>query len=224
MGNDLPDRNSLMAGGVICPCAVAALVPQAVVVQRLALILPVDVLLFIAGLIVAMLAYVFKSNTKRPLALARCADALGLCIALKPPRDRVDVFTSFPYLKRLKLPKAGKAANMLYGDHMGRPLTVVDYTSFHRQGYEQLVGSRTLAVATQALGLLMHNPVAVRTQTLAVFMQGFEELPTFAVVPITRRTVSLGSSSHRRANFSHSPTKRNLIDASRCWKRIAAAS
>jgi hypothetical protein len=148
--------------GVICPCGLAA------VVRRFAPDWSQDVALSsfflpLVGLAAALLVVGSRSRAKRSLTLARMADAMSHRLTLQPPRERLDFLTSFPFLNELQVAHSGRGANLLEGVYKGRPLTAVDYTSLHLLGYKHFV----------------------RSQTVAVFTQGFDALPTFAVVPQT---------------------------------------
>jgi hypothetical protein len=148
--------------GVICPCGAAAIVRQFAPdwSQDVALS---SFFLPLVGLAAALLVVGSRSRAKRSLALAQMADSLGLHFILEPSRDRTDFLASFPFLRQLHVAHSGHGANLLEGTYKGRPLTAVDYTSLHLLGYKHFV----------------------KSQTVAVFTQGFETLPTFAVVPQT---------------------------------------
>jgi hypothetical protein len=168
---DLQRRRSLLALifygglvaiplGVICPCGAAAVIrrfepdwSQGIALS--AFLLP------LVGLTAALLVVGSRSRTKRSWEIARLADSLALTFTHQPPNERLNFLTSFPLLNQLQVPHSGQGANLLEGIFKGRPLTAADYTSLHLLGYKHFV----------------------RSQTVAVFTQGFEALPTFAVVP-----------------------------------------
>jgi hypothetical protein len=148
--------------GVICPCGAAAVVRQVAPdwSQSVAL---ASFFLPLVGLAAALLVVGSRSRAKRSLALAQMSNALGLRLTLQPPRDRTDFLASFPFLSQLQVAHSGHGANLLEGTYKGRPLTAVDYTSLHLLGYKHFV----------------------KSQTVAVFRQGFETLPILAVLPQT---------------------------------------
>ncbi len=148
--------------GVICPCVAAAVVRQIAPdwSQDVAL---TSFFLPLVGLAAALLVVGSRSRAKRSLALAQMADSLGLGFALQPSRDHIDFLKSFPFLSQLQVAHSGQGANLLAGVYKARSLTTVDYTSLHLLGYKHFV----------------------KSQTVAVFTQGFEALPTFAIVPQT---------------------------------------
>ena len=160
--------------GVICPCGLAAVVYQVAPEWSQSVALS-SFFLPLVGLAAVLLMVVSGPRTKRELALAQVADALGLRITLKPRRDQLDFLTSFPLLKQyqLGLPVPGSGANMMEGDYKDRPLIAVDYSTLHN-----VPGSKP----------------SVRAQTVAVFIEGFEAFPTFGVTPPMWGLTRLGQS------------------------------
>jgi len=148
--------------GVICPCGLAAAVRQfapdwSQSVALSAFLLP------LVGLAASLLVVGSRSRAKRSLALAQMGDALGLRFTLQPDLEQVGFLASFPVLDLLRVAHSGQGANLLEGIYKGRPLIAADYTSLHLLGYKHYV----------------------KSQTVAVFTEGFEALPAFAVVPQT---------------------------------------
>jgi hypothetical protein len=148
--------------GLLCPCCLAALVYRVAPgysqpIALSAFFLP------LVGLSGALLVRGDRSRTRRTLELARLASDLGLCFTPQPALAQIEFATSFPVLNLLRTPQSGQGANLLEGPYKGRHLAAMDYTFLGLLGYKHFVAK----------------------QTVAVFLQGFEDVPSFAILPQT---------------------------------------
>jgi hypothetical protein len=151
---------ALMPLGVICPCTLALIINQ-VRPGSGQFVAPGALLLPLIGLVGTLLMLSDRSRYRRALALADLAKEQELRYTYEPPRSEFKFLLDLPFMNLPRIKGSGVGANRLEGTFKKRPLTALDYAFNYRVG----------------------NDRETTQQTVAVFTAGFEQFPSFLVIP-----------------------------------------